>query len=95
MSDFIMSEDYKRFLKKQGIELSDWEKATLFYNNRQLLYDDVIWGLLDIAKHTSDEVLKKQIEDRLSRNKELYEGFQKREKDTYYVLSVWSDTKKV
>lgn len=42
MSDFIMSEDYKRFLKKQGIELSDWEKATLFYNNRQLLYDDVI-----------------------------------------------------
>lgn len=89
-----MSEDYKRFLKKQGIELSDWEKATLFYNNRQLLYDDVIWGLLDIAKHTSDEVLKKQIEDRLSRNKELYEGFQKREKDTYYVLSVWSDTKK-
>lgn len=67
-------------MKKQGIELSDWEKATLFYNNRQLLYDDVIWGLLDIAKHTSDEVLKKQIEDRLSRNKELYEGFQKREK---------------
>ena len=58
------------------------------------MYDDVIWGLLDIAKHTSDEVLKKQIEDRLSRNKELYEGFQKREKDTYYVLSVWSDTKK-
>ena len=94
MSDFIMSEDYKKFLKKQGIELSDWEKATLFYNNRQLLYDDVIWGLLDIEKHTSDEVLKKQIEDRLSRNKELYEGFQKREKDTYYVLFVWSDTKK-
>lgn len=30
MSDFIMSEDYKKFLKKQGIELSDWEKATLF-----------------------------------------------------------------
>ena len=94
MSDFIMSEDYKKFLEKQGIELSDWEKATLLYNNRQLLYDDVIWGLLDIAKHTSDEVLKKQIEEGLSRNKELYEGFKKREKDTYYVLSVWSDTKR-
>ena len=86
MSDFIMSEDYKKFLEKQGIELSDWEKATLLYNNRQLLYDDVIWGLLDIARHTSDEVLKKQIEESLSRNKGLFEGFKKREKDKYVKL---------
>mgnify|MGYP000252480807 CR=1 FL=1 len=40
MFEMIPSKNYRRFMKSQVIEFSDWDKATLIYNHRIALYDE-------------------------------------------------------
>ena len=87
MFDIVASKDYREFMAQNGIELSDWDKATLIYNHRTATYDEKLWTLLEIQKGSSDECLKKQIEERLSRDKKYYEKFKENDGNAFYSLS--------
>lgn len=91
MFEMIPSKNYRRFMKSQVIEFSDWDKATLIYNHRIALYDEKLRALLEIQKNTSDEFLKKQIEERLSRDKMYYEKFKENDGNAFYRLFTWYD----
>lgn len=91
MFDIIASKDYREFMAQKGIELSDWDKAALIYNHRVATYDEKLWALLEIQKATSDDCLKKQIKERLSRDKKYYEKFKENTGNAFYRLSTWYD----
>lgn len=88
MLEIIPSKDYKKFIEDQGVALSDWDKATFIYNHRIASYDEKSCALLGIQKNTLDESLKKQIEERLERDKTYYEKFQINDGNAIYILSV-------
>ncbi len=92
MLEIIASEDYRKFLEDREIKLSDWDRAALIYNCRIANHDEKVWALLDLRNKTSDETLKKQIAERLSRDKMLYEKFKINDGNAFYILSVWCET---
>lgn len=65
----------------------------MIYNHSSASYDEKIWALLDLRKKTSDETLKKQIDERLSGDKVLYEEFKENEGNACYILSVHRDNR--
>lgn len=89
MFEIFPSKNYRRFIQSQVIEFSDWDKATLIYNQRIALYDEKNRALLEIQKNTSDGILKKQIEERVSRDKMYYKKFKENDGNAFYRLSTW------
>lgn len=64
MEQYIPSKDMRNYLDKINFRFSDPEKATIIYNSNICL-QRVHEELKKIAKTTEDEVLRKQIEERL------------------------------
>lgn len=64
MMELPISRDIKEYYKKQNIEFSDSEKATIIWNSF-LALDDKLSALKEIMDSTSDEILKEQIQKRL------------------------------
>lgn len=87
MFELIYSKDYKKYLEDNNIELSDWDKAALIYHHELAEYDEKAEALRELMKTTADDDLKKQIEQRLSRDYWFYQKFKENTGNSYYLLS--------
>ncbi len=87
MIEKYISQDYMEFLRGKGIELSEWDRATLIFQNSRLPYSEKEADLEEIAKQTSDPQLKSQILHRLGRNNLFFEKFPEEKDDAYFKLS--------
>ena len=65
MIDYIPSNSVKKYIKDNNITLSDFEKAALIYNARNVTKEDVYAELAELMRETKDKNLKKQIAERL------------------------------
>jgi hypothetical protein len=54
----IASEDYRKYILENKIELMDWDMASLIYNNMQLDYEEKMEALQFVGEKTVDEILK-------------------------------------
>ena len=70
MKSTIISNDYRNYLQEQGIQLSDWDRATLIIRHKQLSLEEKMEALRELGDATSDEELKKQIRERISLSQE-------------------------
>lgn len=87
MFEIIPSKEYRSYVENMGIVLSDWDKATLIYNHRIATHDEKMAALREIKRSTSDELLKEQIEERVSRDKLYFEKFKENDGNAFYSLS--------
>ncbi len=91
MMELPISKDIKEYYKKQNIEFTDSERATLIWNSL-LPFNEKLEALQDILDSTADEVLKEQIEKRLEIEREMQRTFMIHDSD--YVHSVMLDDAK-
>lgn len=82
----IPSKEYRDYIIKNNIVLTDWQMATLIYNNHQLYYEDMMKALLDLANATLDMDLRRQIAERYVRDNEYFERFKQSGENAYYEL---------
>lgn len=85
----IASEDYRKYIVENGIILSDWEMATLIYNNTQMYIDERMKALQLLEKETSEEKLRVQINACISRMRNFLSGFRENDGNSYYQLKMW------
>ena len=85
----IASEDYRKYIVENGIILSDWEMATLIYNNTQLYLDERMKALQLLEIETSEEKLRVQINECISRMRNFLSGFRENDGNSYYQLKMW------
>ena len=70
-----------------GFELSDWDKATIIWNDFEMRCQERIEALTQLANQTEDTVLKEQIQERLEYEKQTIEAFKKNDECKYvYVV---------
>lgn len=91
--EFIVSKDYGKFLDDNQIELSDWEKATLTYNHKLATRVEKWDVLRELMESTSDNVLRKQIEERLEQDGRFYKAFKETQEGTYFKLCLLRDNR--
>ena len=89
LTSAIASEDYRKYITENGIVLSDWELATLIYNNQQLHFDERMEALQSVAKEIGEEALRTQIDECISRIQSFLRGFRENNGNSYYQLSTW------
>lgn len=53
MFDLIPSKDYREFIEKQKIELTDRDKATLIFNHKTSSYDERLVGAMAPQMNTA------------------------------------------
>ena len=75
MDDLIPSKQISNYLKEKNVEFTDFEKATLIFNNKFLSKDTKHQKLKEIAQKTENQELKKQIQERLQFEEEFYRLF--------------------
>lgn len=85
----IASKDYRKFVEEKGIQISDWDMATLIYNNCETSYYAKMDALEQLAGDTKDMDLKKQIMERLAYNKECMQKFKESTPNAYYRLEIF------
>lgn len=88
MMELPISRDIKEYYKKQNIEFSDSEKATIIWNS-MLPCNEKLTALKEIMESTADEILKEQIQKRLETEAEKEKLFMLHDSD--YVHSVVLD----
>lgn len=93
MFEIIPSKKYRSFIENMGIVLSDWDKATLIYNHSIASHEEKMEALLEIKRSTSDDSLKEQIEERISRDKLYFDKFKGNDGNAFYSLSTLYDGK--
>lgn len=93
MFEIIASKNYRDFINNQEITLSDWDKATLICNHRTATYYEKGLALLDLKMNSTDELLKKQIQERLSRDSDFHFKFQDNCRNAYYILKLMENGK--
>ena len=74
MTKIPMSEFMRNYCKEQHIVFSGFERATILWNSN-LVRKDKLTVLRDIAETTSDETLRRQIEERLFYEAEIERRF--------------------
>ena len=89
----IASEDYRKYIVENGIILSDWEMATLIYNNTQMYIDERMKALQLLEKETSEEKLRVQINACISRMRNFLSGFRENDGNSYYQLKMWYEVR--
>lgn len=62
----IASEDYRKYIEDNKIELSDWDLATLIYHNKTCTHNEMLKCLSELADLAEDKELKKQICQRIA-----------------------------
>ncbi len=65
MFELIPSKTMREYLKAQGREFTDFEKAALIWNAPHRTLSERIAALEELAESTSDELLKTQIAERI------------------------------
>lgn len=85
----IASADYRKYILENKIELTDWDIASLIYNNKQLDYEEKMEALQFVGEKTVDEILKTQINECISRYKIYLKEFRESNGNSYYQLSTW------
>lgn len=83
----ISSSDYRKYIEKNKIELSDWHLATLIYHNKSLAHEEVLSALHFLGKNTSDKKLEMQIYQRLIQDVVFYEAFKRTADNAYFQVS--------
>lgn len=85
----IASADYRKYILENNIRLTDWDVASLIYNNAQLDHEEKMEALQFVEEKTADEILKTQIKECISRYKIYLKEFCKSNGNSYYQLSTW------
>ena len=89
MIDYIPSNSVKKYIKDNNITLSDFEKAALIYNARNVTKEDVYAELAELMRETKDKNLKKQIAERLEEDAKILKIIQTGGEKVIYKLSVY------
>lgn len=87
----IASNEYRKYIQENNIQLSDWDLATLIYNNEILYHDEKMRTLMELKNKTSDEKLATQIKERLAKDEVDFHEFCTKRENAYYVLKVWDE----
>lgn len=90
MFELVPSEWMRSYLKEQGREFSDKEKAALIRNAPNRRRSEILNALEELAQSTSDEELKKQIKERLDYEAAAFESL-KKNTDGKFVYIVEGD----
>lgn len=85
----IASSEYRKYIQENNIQLSDWDLATLIYNNEILCHDEKMRILMELKNKTSDEKLATQIRERVAKDEDNFHEFCKKRDNAYYVFKVW------
>lgn len=83
----IVASNYMRDYLKGKREFTDWEKATLIWNNPMHTWRERLDSLKELAITTKDEALKCQIGERINHEERVYQQFITNQNNSYiYVL---------
>ena len=88
MKEVIISQDYRNYLQKQGISLSDWDRATLIFNHKRFGFQEKLEALKELGEATSDDILKKQIDQRVAQDNRMLQLFKENTGNAYYILEI-------
>lgn len=83
MIKLIPSNQVQEYLDSIHFTFSDFEKATLIWNNNLVSKEEKKMALKEIMDLTKDEVLKKQIYERLDYEQKVYADFMDNADDKY------------
>lgn len=87
MTEIPISDFMRTYCKEQHIFFSDFERATILWNS-SLMRKDRLAAIREIAETSSDEDLRKQIEERLFYEAEIERRFgQNSEGDYIFAVS--------
>ena len=89
MIDYIPSNSVKKYIKDNNITFTDFEKAALIYNARNVTKEDVYAELAELMQETKDKNLKKQIAERLEEDAKILKIIQTGGEKVIYKLSVY------
>lgn len=90
MFELVPSEWMRNYLKEQGRELSDKEKATIIWNAPKCRLEERLNALEELSRGSSDEELKKQILERIDYENAAFEEL-KKNTDGKFVYIVEGD----
>lgn len=90
MFELVPSEWMRKYLKEQGREFSDKEKAALIWNAPNRTLSERLEALEELARGSSDETLKKQIKERSEYEAAAFETF-KENPDGKFVYVIEDD----
>lgn len=77
MFELVPSKWMRNYLKEQGREFSDKEKAALIWNAPNRTLSERLETLEELARSSSDEALKKQIKERVDYEAAAFDAFKK------------------
>lgn len=83
--EIVPSRWMREYLKDKK-EFSDWEKATLIWNAPNVIWKSRMASLLELANKTDDDLLSKQIRDRIQYEEKAYLFFMAGDKEYVYVV---------
>lgn len=89
MIDYIPSNSVKKYINDNNITFTDFEKAALIYNARNVTKEDVYAELAELMRETKDKNLKKQIAERLEEDAKILKIIQTGGEKVIYKLSVY------
>ena len=75
LDELIPSKDVREYMVKRGHVLTDFEKATLIYNHSEMSFTEKAARLKGLMEQTENEILKEEIQDRLSYDDLCISGF--------------------
>ena len=84
----IASKEYRKFIQENNIQLSDWDFATLIYNNIELTYFERQGALEELMHATDDKELANQINERIIRDKNYIDEVREDSENAYYILTI-------
>lgn len=87
MFETVPSEWMRKYLKAQGRELSDKEKAALIWNAPNHTLSEKLEALEELSRGSSDEALKKQIKERVEYENAALEALKENPNgEAFYVV---------
>ena len=89
IAELIPSKDVREFLEEKGHVFTDFEKATLIYNHSEMSFTEKAVHLKGLMEQTENEILKGEIQDRLSYDELCLSRFYENDGDYIYELEVY------
>jgi hypothetical protein len=91
MVELIPSKDTRKYLEAINHQFTDYEKATLIYNNEFASIPEKEIELVKLKEITLDKRLIKQIDECFKCHNELVEAFKYNDNNYIYVLNIWDE----
>ena len=89
LDGLIPSKDVREYMVKRGRVLTDFEKATLIYNHSEMSFTEKAAHLRSLMELTENEILKEEIQERLSYDELCLSRFYENDGDYVYELQVY------